>query len=60
MDVMLVPSALAISARTAALNVPKGLPASAIGVKFYHAYLVYDAKNNFYMASNPVELMLVK
>ncbi len=27
---------------------------------FYHAYLVYDANNNFYMASNPVPLRLVK
>ena len=33
---------------------------SAIGLVFYHAYLVYDAKNNFYMASNPVTLTLVK
>ena len=39
---------------------PKITNSSAIGVKFYHAYLVYDAKSNFYMASNPVELMLVK
>ncbi len=45
---------------SAGLNVPKGLPASAVGVKLYHAYLVYDAKSNFYMASNPVELTLVK
>ncbi len=40
--------------------VPTTLPTAAIGLKLYHAYLVYDAKNNFYMASNPVELMLVK
>ena len=33
---------------------------STIGLVFYHAYLVYDAKNNFYMASNPVPLKLVK
>ncbi len=45
---------------SASLNVPKITNSSAIGVKFYHAYLVYDAQNNFYMASNPVELMLVK
>jgi len=29
-------------------------------LKLYHAYLVYDANNNFYMASNPVPLKLVK
>ncbi len=45
---------------SATLNVPKITNSSAIGVKFYHAYLVYDANNNFYLASNPVELMLVK
>ncbi len=45
---------------SASLNVPKITNSSAIGVKFYHAYLVYDAKNNLYLASNPVELMLVK
>ena len=39
---------------------PKITNSSAIGVKFYHAYLVYDAKNNFYGASNPAELTLVK
>ncbi len=33
---------------------------SAIGLVFYHVYLVYDAKNNFYLASNPVPLTLVK
>ncbi len=33
---------------------------SAIGLVLYHAYLVYDAKNNFYMASNPVTLLLEK
>jgi len=27
---------------------------------FHHAYLVYDASNNFYMASKPVTLKLVK
>jgi hypothetical protein len=31
-----------------------------IGLTFYHAYLVYDLTNNFYMASNPVTLQLVK
>ncbi len=45
---------------SATFNVPKITNSSAIGVKFYHAYLVYDANSNFYMASNPVELMLVK
>ena len=38
--------------------VPKITNQSAIGVTFYHAYLVYDAQNNFYMASNPVTLQL--
>jgi len=37
------------------VNVPR-----AVGLVFYHAYLVYDANNNFYMASNPVTLLLVK
>jgi hypothetical protein len=27
---------------------------------FHHACLVYDAQNNFYLASNPVTLQLVK
>ncbi len=44
----------------AAFNVPKITNTSAIGVKFYHAYLVYDAKSNFYMASNPVTLTLTR
>ncbi|MHC4896955.1 MAG: DUF7948 domain-containing protein [Planctomycetota bacterium] len=44
----------------AAFNIPKVNLPGAIGVVFYHAYLVYDAKNNFYMASNPVPLKLVK
>ena len=46
--------------RRQSLNVPKITNSSVIGVKFYHAYLVYDAKNNFYMASNPVVLTLTK
>ncbi|MHC4920931.1 MAG: FG-GAP repeat protein, partial [Planctomycetota bacterium] len=33
---------------------------SAIGLVLHHAYLVYDQKNNLYMASNPVPLRLVK
>jgi len=33
---------------------------SAIGLVLYHAYLVYDQSNNFYMASNPVTLRLEK
>ena len=45
---------------TATFNVAKSSNSSAIGVKFFHAALVYDAQNNFYMASNSVELMLVK
>ena len=36
------------------------LPTAAIGVTLYHAYLVYDASFNFYMASNPGTLTLVK
>ena len=39
---------------------PKASLPSAIGLVFHHAYLVYDAKNNFYMASNAVPLQLVK
>ncbi|MHC4920019.1 MAG: Kelch repeat-containing protein [Planctomycetota bacterium] len=44
----------------ASLVVPKISAQNAIGVTFYHAYLVYDTSNNFYMASNPVTLQLVK
>ncbi len=33
---------------------------SAIGVVLYHACLVYDQSFNFYMASNPVTLLLEK
>ena len=33
---------------------------SALGVVLYHAYLVYDPKGNFYMASNPTTLLGVK
>jgi len=44
----------------ASLMVPKITDQNAIGVTLYHAYLVYDASNNFYMASNPVTLKLVK
>jgi hypothetical protein len=43
---------------TASFNVPKSNIAVALGTKLYHAYLVYDAKSNFYGASNPVELEL--
>ncbi len=42
----------------ASIVVPK-VPA-ALGVVLYHAYLVYDAKNNFYLASNPTTLLTVK
>ena len=41
-------------------NIPKVNLPSAIGLVFHHAYLVYDQKNNFHMASNPVPLKLVK
>jgi len=44
----------------AALVVPKITNSAAIGVTFYHSYLVYDAQNNFYLASNPVTLKLVQ
>ena len=44
----------------ASLVVPKINDPRAIGVTFYHAYLVYDTNNNFYLASNPVTLGLVK
>ena len=44
----------------ASFNIPKVNLPSAIGLVFYHAYLVYDAKNNFHMASNPVTLQLAK
>ncbi len=45
---------------SAFLAVPKITNSSVVGTWFYHAYLVYDANNNFYMASNPVTLTLVK
>ncbi len=45
---------------SATFNVPRITNQSAIGLEFYHAYLVYDAQSNFYMASNPVTLTLVK
>ncbi len=44
----------------ASFVVPKITDQNAIGVTFYHAYLVYDASNNFYLASNPVSLRLVQ
>ena len=44
----------------ASFNIPKTNLSSAIGMVFYHAYLVYDANNNLYMASNPVPLKLGK
>ncbi|MHC4515338.1 MAG: Kelch repeat-containing protein, partial [Planctomycetota bacterium] len=37
----------------ASLVVPKINDQNAIGVTFYHAYLVYDTSNNFHLASNP-------
>ena len=45
---------------TATFNVPRITNSSAIGVKFHHAYLVYDANNNFHMGSNAVLLTLVR
>ena len=42
------------------LVVPRITDQRVIGMTFYHAYLVYDAKNNFYKASNPVPLSLSK
>ena len=45
---------------TAFIKVPQLNLPSAIGVVFYHAYLVYDANSNFFLASNPVTLTLVK
>ncbi len=33
---------------------------SALGKVLHHSYLVYDAQSNFYMASNPAKLTLVK
>ena len=44
----------------AKLVVPVINDQNAIGLVFYHAFLVYDANNNFYMASNPATLQLVK
>jgi len=44
----------------AALRIPNVNIPSTLGVVFNHAYLVYDAKNNFHMASNPVTMSLVK
>jgi hypothetical protein len=44
----------------AALALPKITIPSAIGRVVHHSYLVYDASSNFYMASNPAKLTLVK
>ena len=41
-------------------NVPKVTDTRVIGLVFHHAYVVYDASGNLYMASNPVPLKLVK
>jgi hypothetical protein len=43
----------------AAFNVPR-LPPSSIGLKFYHAYLAFDAPLRFQMASNPVTLTMTQ
>ncbi|MHC4919577.1 MAG: Kelch repeat-containing protein [Planctomycetota bacterium] len=54
-------SALNLSGKgQASFVVPKITDQNAIGVTFFHAYLVYDAQNNFHMASNPVSLRLVQ
>jgi hypothetical protein len=45
---------------SAALNVPIVTASSAIGLRFHHAYVVYDVAGIFYMASNHVELTLVR
>ncbi len=42
---------------TSSFIVPSGLPTLS-GCTLHHAYLVYDAQNYFYMASNPVPLVL--
>ena len=44
----------------AAFHIPKIKLPSAIGLVFHHAYLVYDQRNNLYMASNAVPLKLVR
>ena len=44
----------------AALHVPVINDPTAVGVVLHHAYLVYDANANYYLASNPVRLQLVK
>ncbi len=52
---------LGVSGKGLALfNVPSINNPAAIGVVFHHAYVVYDQQSNFYMASNPVTLKLVK
>ena len=38
---------------------PVGVQPGLIGLVLYHSYLVYDA-NAFYMASNPVTLLIAK
>jgi hypothetical protein len=45
---------------SASFNVPSTTISAAIGVKFYHAFLAYDANSNYYLASNPVTLTLVQ
>jgi hypothetical protein len=44
----------------ASLIVPVINDPNAVGMKFHHAYLTYDASGNYYMASNPVQLQLTK
>lgn len=48
-------------AAKASLNLPSGFSdPSAIGISIYHAYVVYDASNKLYAASNPTRARLVK
>lgn len=42
---------------TAMLFVPKGLPASIIGTRFFHAYVAFESRIDY--ASTPVPLMLI-
>ena len=42
---------------TASFNVPANLPVTS-GFTFHHAYVVYDASRQFYMASNAVPLRM--
>ena len=41
------------------MNLPKGLPASALGLSVYHAFVAYTG-TEVHMASSPLALRLVK